>query len=807
MTKPLSRKSKKAGNANKKTIAKRILLFGSLLFLTMLVVGALIFAYFASTAPAFSMEKLKDPIPSRVFDKNDELVTTIYQGTEREFIDIEDTPEMMTDAVLAVEDNRFYEHGAIDFKRLLSAVARNVTGGFGSQGASTITQQVVKRAFLTEEKTIKRKAQEAYLSYRLEQEYSKDDILEMYLNKIYYSDGIYGVRTASLYYFEKELADLNLKEAAYLAGLPNLPNVYNLYVDSEAGEKRANRVLELMLYHNRITEAEYNEAINLDLSTNLVERTEEERASDKQNDPEYASYINIVKQQLAESDELRNTDVSELLASGIDIYTNMDKEAQEYLQDIVDNKDYFYNDKFKSDDFNIASSIIDTETGALVAISGGREYREVIKENLAITQQNVGSTMKPILAYGPAIEALDWRTDQMIQDEAEYTPKEFDAQIYNYDNQNHGMVTMRDALRRSFNIPAVKTFEQVQDEAGGNTSQKFAADLGLDYSKKEEGNYSLTFNDVLGGSESKFSPLQMAQAYAAFGNGGTFNEAGSVRYIIDSENDKIDFDYYSKQAMEDSTAFMITDMLKDTFEPWGSADYVKISGLNVAGKTGTTSYSNEVIDEYNLPNNSAKDAWIVGYTPEYTMSIWTGFTNTKADGKTSFVGQDEHITPQWLFRDIMTKISSFNGQDFEKPSSVEWVNGNELAKVGSYQLFNFGNQNNQNNQDQNQNQKQNQNNYNNNQNNQNNQKQEPEDDSDSNKEPDNDSDKDDTETNTPPPSSEEENDSNNESESESGNDSNSDNTEDSNANENNGAETDSGKSERSTENADKDSEE
>src|SRR5699024_1684407 len=347
MTKSMSRKNQNKNKRSKKSLSKQILLYGSLLFITFLVVGALIFAYFASTAPAFSMEKLKDPVPSRVFDQNDELVTTIYQGVEREYINIEDTPEIVTDAVLAVEDNRFYEHGAIDFKRLASAVVSNVTRGFGSQGASTITQQVVKRAFLTEEKTIKRKAQEAYLSYRLEQEYSKDDILEMYLNKIYYSDGIYGVRTASLYYFDKELEDLNLNEAAYLAGLSNLPNVYNLYVDAESGNKRANQVLSLMLHHGRITEDEYNEAVNTDLTANLIARSEEERASTEPKDPEFAAYVNIIKTQLEESDEFNNIEISELLSSGIDIYTNMDANIQRTLQNTVDDKEFFYGDKFK----------------------------------------------------------------------------------------------------------------------------------------------------------------------------------------------------------------------------------------------------------------------------------------------------------------------------------------------------------------------------------------------------------------------------------------------------------------------------
>lgn len=681
MKDPLSRN--KRNKTNKKTLWKRIALIFMMAAVSIFVLGIVVFAYFASTAPAFSVEKLKDPIPSRVFDRNDELVTTIYQGIEREYIDITDTPELVTDAVLAVEDNRFYEHGAIDFKRLGGAVISNITGGFGSQGASTITQQVVKRAFLTEEKTIKRKAQEAYLSYRLEQEYAKDDILEMYLNKIYYSDGIYGVRTASLYYFDKELDDLNLKEAAYLAGLPNLPNVYNLYVDAEAGNKRANQVLALMLHHGRITEDEYNEGVNTDLTTNLVARSEEERSSTEPKDPQYASYINVVKQQLEQSDEFKNVDISELLSSGIDIYTNMDANIQRTLQNAVNDKDFFYGDKFKSDDFNIASSIIDTQTGALIAISGGRDYQEVVKENLAITQHNTGSTMKPILSYAPAIENMEVPTNYTIQDEYEYSPKHFEGKIYNYDNQSHGTVTMRDALRKSYNIPAVKLFEEVREESGDNVPEQFAKELGLDYSKKSDGNYTLSFNDVLGGNESRFSPLQMAQAYAAFGNGGTFNEAGAVRYIINSENEQVDMEYESHEAMKDSTAYMITDMLKGTFQPYGSADYINMNGLNIAGKTGTTSYSESMLAEYNLPSNAAKDAWIVGYTPEYTMSVWTGFTSTKKDGATSFVGTQEHITPQWFFQNIMTQISTYNGQDFTMPESVMRIGGNELAIVNS----------------------------------------------------------------------------------------------------------------------------
>ncbi|WP_411841830.1 transglycosylase domain-containing protein [Salinicoccus sp. HZC-1] len=685
---------KKTSSKNKKpmskaSIIKRILLWAVLIGLVMLVLGSFLFAYYASKAPAFSEEKLKDPVPARIYDKNDELVTTLYQGQKRELVDIENVPEQMKNAVLAIEDDRFYEHGAIDFIRLGGAVLSNVTDGFGSEGASTVTQQVVKRAFLTSEKSLERKAQEAYLAYRLEQEYSKDEIFEMYLNKIYYSDGIYGVRTASQYYFDKELDELNLAESAYLAGLPQLPNRYNLYVDAETGTKRAHTVLYQMLNHERITEEQYNEAVETDITANLVERSEEERADIEPEDPELAAYINVVKRELQDHEKFENMDVSEALASGLDIYTNMDSNIQRQLQSMTDNEDYYYNPKFQSEHFNIASTILDTETGNLVAVSGGRDYREVVNHNQALVPRNAGSTMKPFLAYGPAIENMRWRTDHEIEDEDEYQPDGFENSIYNYDMQDHGEVTMRDALRQSFNIPAVKTFETVQEEAGEDAPREFAEKAGLDYSDKGEGNYTLSFNDVLGGRESTFTPMQMAEAYSTLGNGGTYNEAQSIRYVETDEGETVEFESESHKAMEDYTAYMLTDMLKGTFEPYGSADFIQMDGLNVAAKTGTTSYSGDVREQYNLPDNAAKDAWIVGYTPEYTMSVWTGFTATEEDGETSFVGQDEHITPQWFFRDIMQSISTYNGQDFQQPDSVVDIAGGELAVKGSEELKSY----------------------------------------------------------------------------------------------------------------------
>ncbi len=246
-------------------------------FFVLLLLGILLFAYYAWKAPAFSESKLDDPIPAKIYDKNGELVKTLDNGQRHEHVNIKDVPKDMKNAVLATEDNRFYQHGALDYKRLFGAIGKNLTGGFGSQGASTLTQQVVKDSFLTQQKSIGRKAQEAYLSYRLEQEYSKDEIFQVYMNKIYYSDGVTGIKAAAKYYFNKDMKDLNLAEEAYLAGLPQVPNLYNIYNNPKEANNRKDTVLYLMHKHNRINDKQYEDAKKIDLKANLVERTKKER--------------------------------------------------------------------------------------------------------------------------------------------------------------------------------------------------------------------------------------------------------------------------------------------------------------------------------------------------------------------------------------------------------------------------------------------------------------------------------------------------------------------------------------------------
>ncbi|BGE82418.1 transglycosylase domain-containing protein [Staphylococcus petrasii] len=663
-------KSKEKKNRNVKRTIIKIIGFLLIAFFILVLLGILLFAYYAWKAPAFNESKLQDPKPAEIYDRNGELVKKLDNGARREHVDLKDVPKNVRNAVLATEDNRFYDHGALDYKRLFGAVGKNLTGGFGSQGASTLTQQVVKRSFLSEKKSIGRKAQEAYLSYRLEQEYSKDEIFQMYLNKIYYSDGVYGVKAAAKYYFNKDLKDLNLAESAYLAGLPQVPNLYNIYDNPKEAESRKETVLYLMHYHHRITDKQWQEAKKTSLEDNLVKRSNKERQiGSTDEDPEYDSYVNFVKAELMNNKHFKDKNLSDLLQSGIKIYTDMDKDVQKTLQDRINNGNYY-----KNDDQQVGATILDSKSGGIVAISGGRNFKDVVDRNAATDAHLTGSSLKPFLAYGPAIENMQWATNHAIQDESSY---QIDGGTFqNYDSQGHGRVSAYDALRQSFNIPALKTWQQTQSQAGKDSVKDFASKVGLDYQN------DLGPSDILGGGASEFSPTQLASAFASIANGGTYNNAHSIQKVVTADGDTVEFDHTSHKAMKDYTSYMLAEMLTGTFKPYGSAYGHGVSGVTMGAKTGTSTYGSEINQQYNLPDNAAKDVWINGFTPKYTMSIWMGFSQIKEGGTNSFLGHTEQEYPQFLYEDVMSDITSSNDGDFKKPDSVVGSKADDLSVSG-----------------------------------------------------------------------------------------------------------------------------
>ncbi|MBN8234646.1 PBP1A family penicillin-binding protein [Halobacillus kuroshimensis] len=630
--KQMKSSKKTKGTSKFKKIFMTLLTIGIVL---MIGVGAL-FTYYAVSAPALDEEKLSDPFSSKVYDDDGELIADLAGDERRTKITYDDIPAVMEDAVLATEDVRFYDHIGIDFQRIGGAILANITGGFGAEGASTITQQVVKESFLTTEKTIKRKVQEQYLAIKLDQEYSKEEILEMYLNKIYYGAGAYGVAEAAETYFgKKDLNELTLPEAALLAGLPQRPSGYMPFENPDLAKDRMNTVLSLMVQHGKITEAEADEARNVEIEDMLIERQQEEATP-------YQAFIDKVAKEVEEK-----MDGADIYKDGLNIYTTLDTDTQDYVQQLLSDEGGI---SWPDDELETGLAVTDTKTGAVKAIGGGRNYQKEGFNFATDINRQPGSTFKPIAAYGPAVEYNKISTYHQLNDEqtdfGDWSPN-------NFDNQFRGWVSARYALSRSLNIPTIKLLQEV----GVDKAQDFAEGLGVDFG--EEG---MSLNDAIGGGSTGMNPLQMAGAYAAFGNEGVYVEPYTVESVEIPGEGTIDLKPEPTSAMSSATAYMVSNMLQTTMSE-GSGSAANVPNLTEAGKTGTTNIGD-------VANNS----WFSGYTTNYSISIWTGYGEDNSRG----LSDAARNIPKQIFKPLMTQISQgTDTADFTKPDSVAWVDVEE----------------------------------------------------------------------------------------------------------------------------------
>jgi penicillin-binding protein 1A len=655
-----AKKKKKSKKSPEGTFKKIFLAFIALCIIGMLS-GVATFAYMVKDAPKLDEKLLKDPISSKIYDMDGNLITEV--GSEkRDYVEYEDIPELVRNAVLATEDVRFFKHNGVDLIRLGGAVVANIKDGFGSEGASTITQQVVKNSFLTFDKTLKRKAQEAWLAFQLERKYTKQEIFEMYVNKIFMSENVHGIATAAKVYFGKEdLKDLELHEAALLAGMPQSPNNYNPFEHPDKAEKRRNIVLSLMYKHGFITKEEMEKAKAIPVESTIVK--EENR---KKNDKPYDAFVDAV------IDEVEKYGDFDIFSDGLHIYTTLDPDAQSYVEEMLNSNEIV---QFPDDKFQAGIVLLDTKTGEIRAIGGGRNQKVKRGFNFAIdTRRQPGSTIKPILDYGPAIEYLKWGTYETLVDEP-YTYSD-GTPINNWDNKHMGAMTMREALARSRNVPALKALQEV----GLEKAKDFANRLGIPLKEIYE-SYAI---GGLGGEDKGVSPLQMAGAYSAFGNNGFYTEPHAIRAIELRDGTKIDTSPESKVVMNDYTAFMITDMLKSVVkDSYGTGTRADVAGLPVAGKTGTTNYTKSEREKFGIPNEAVPDSWFVGYTTKYTAAVWTGYENPKQN---YLIGSEQKIA-QYLFKNLMSHVSSkIETPDFEMPNSVEQVRierGTIPAKLAS----------------------------------------------------------------------------------------------------------------------------
>ena len=642
---------KKAPTSSKKKLWKKILI-GIAAFVTVAIIAIVaIFAYYGATAPTIQASDLEGATETKILDKDGELIYSLG-GEKRDLITSEQVPQLLKDAITSIEDKRFYSHMGIDPIRIAGSFLRNAKAGQITQGGSTITQQLVKLAVFStkkEDQTYKRKIQEIMLALQLERNYSKEQILTYYLNKVYMANNVYGFGTASHYYFNKELSELSLPQVALLAGMPQAPNSYDPYANADQAKERRDLVLYSMKENGKITKEQYDQAVATPVTEGLIAHNNNVDSNDKA--LVYDSFVTMVLKEVQEKTGL------DPYNDGLTIETTIDSKAQQRLYDIVNTNDYiqYVNDKIQN-----AVVMLDTKTGAVRAVNGGRKQSTLLGYNRATdNSRSTGSTIKPVIDYGPAIEYLNYSTGQTIMDQR--TTYSNGVELNNWDFSHKGAMTLRTALVYSRNTTALQTFKAV-----GETNIKSFLN-NLDIQIKNDGQDYLVESNSIGAD---ISPIKMAAAYATFGNYGTYSKPYTVTKVTTRDGQVTEFKPEQKQAMKDSTAYMITDVLKDSFK-YGFATQAAIPGLPTAAKTGSSNYTIEQKRAMGASDyeDIIPDSWFIGYSTDYTISAWTGYDNPYEQG--GGVDTTEQEYSRLIYYYLMKYMAeSSSGDDWVQPDSV-----------------------------------------------------------------------------------------------------------------------------------------
>jgi penicillin-binding protein 1A len=625
-------------------IIKRIFAWSFTLIMLGVISGVGLFAYYAKDAPIVTQTKLQSEGSSALYTSDGKLLLTL--GAERRnYLHSDEIPQRMKDAVISVEDKRFYKEPlGLDPIRIAGSLLANIKGHDISAGGSGITQQLIKLSVFstdTSQRTLRRKAQEAWLAMQISRQYSKEQILEFYINKVYMGYNTFGLGTAASYYFGKSPSKLDLAQTALLAGMLNAPIKFDPYLYPQNAQYRRDIVLYAMLKNNKITNQEYQQAIKEPVQTGLRPRHSNNDHSERRkiDDPYIKEVVNEAQEKGFDP-----------YNSNLKITVNIDQKAQNELYELANsNKIPFTNDKMQ-----VGATVVDPANGHVVAIVGGRHLPNLaLGYNRAVqTGRSTGSSIKPILDYAPAIEYKNWSTAQILSD-TPYIYSGTNIQLFDWDNRYLGPVTMRYALEQSRNVPAVRTLEDV----GFSKGIKFAKKMGINIEKKQGLSAAIGANA---------SSLQMAGAYGALANDGVYHKPQFISKIETPDGIVRNYDTSGERVMKSSTAYMITDMLKGVITR-GSGMQAKIKNLHQAGKTGTVKYSDAEMNKYPSYRGTPKDSWFAGYTPKYSIAVWTGY-DTLSDGKIS--GQGENAA-QLLYKNMMTYLMKNKGNpDWHKPDTV-----------------------------------------------------------------------------------------------------------------------------------------
>jgi penicillin-binding protein 2A len=592
--------------------------------MTSVVILSILILWFNS----LNISKLAEPLPAPtlVYDKNGQLATQL-STTKIEPVTLDQIPQQLLDAIVATEDRRFYQHSGVDIRSIVRALWRDVRSMEYAEGGSTITQQLAKNMFLPTDKTLKRKLNEAVYALKIELSYSKDEILVMYLNNIYYGAGQYGIERASKTFFDKHTKDLNLSESALLAGLPKAPSAYNPLRNIDAATERRNIVLSLMKDQQYITDTEFKHAEASGVT--LSQQSPEANAI-------YADFMDTV---LKEAAELYDFSEGQILSRGLRIYTTLDPTVQLAAEEVYADEQLFP-ESMPDQLIQSGTVILDQHNGEIRGIVGHRGNGVQRGFNYA-TQliRQPGSSLKPLAVYGPALEK-GYTPESTLPD----VPLNINGyQPRNVDLQTRGQVTLKQAITNSYNIPAVWLLNEIGIDAGINFINRAGIPL-----TKEDRKLGL----ALGGMSQGTSPLRMAQAFSTFANLGQMYTAHTINRIESSSNQilaKVDI-----QPVEVTTpviAYTMTTLLTNVVNE-GSG---KAAALDrpTAGKTGTTQLPSTPEFDGIVSNGGSisKDSWFVGYTPELTAAVWMGYDKTD---KTHYLTVNSAAAAR-IFQEILSR--------------------------------------------------------------------------------------------------------------------------------------------------------
>ncbi|WP_248034646.1 penicillin-binding protein PBP1A [Streptococcus sp. oral taxon 431] len=655
---------------NKQTIL-RIVKYLSIvtisLFIVAFLLGGGVFLHYANKAPELSESKLVATTSSKIYDSKNELIADL--GAERRVnAQSSDIPTDLVNAIVSIEDHRFFNHRGIDSIRIAGAFLRNLSSNGGLQGGSTLTQQLIKLTYFstsTADQTLSRKVQEAWLAIQLERTATKQEILTYYVNKVYMSNGNYGMQTAAENYYGKDLKDLSIPQLALLAGMPQAPNQYDPYSHPEAALERRNLVLSEMQKQGYLTAEQYETAINTPITDGL------QSLKSVNSYPPYMD--NYLKEVI---DQVEQETGYNLLTTGMEVYTNVDQEVQKRLWDIYNTDEYV---DYPDDDLQAASTIVDVTNGKVIAQLGSRHQSSNVSFgiNQAVeTNRDWGSTMKPITDYAPALEYGIFDSTAATINDAPYNYPGTDIPVYNWDKTYFGNITLQYAIQQSRNVPAVKTLEKV----GLDHAKTFLNGLGIDYPSMVYAN-AISSNTVESHKQYGASSEKMAAAYAAFANGGIYHKPMYINKVVFSDGSSKEFSDQGTRAMKETTAYMMTEMMK-TVLTYGTGRGAYMSWLPQAGKTGTSNYTDNEIENY-IKNTGyvAPDEMFVGYTRKYSMAVWTGYSNRL----TPIVGDGFRVAAN-IYRSMMGYLS-------EDDHPGDWTMPEGLYRNGEY-VFKNGARNN-----------------------------------------------------------------------------------------------------------------